>query len=87
MHLFENRQSVKEITEMLTQIISNLYEQDPKHKLDDPMEHILSTLNIKPPKKGNAYLETENELGTLKDENEELKNQIKKLEDTLDNLQ
>lgn len=53
-----------------------MYEKDPKHKIDEPMEYILKDMGIQPPKK---YKETEVDDSIVKEENEELKAQIRKL--------
>jgi predicted RNase H-like nuclease (RuvC/YqgF family) len=60
-----------------------MYEQDPKQKIDDPMEHILREIGVEPPKK---FLDTE-DLMLLKEENEDLKLQVDRLERTYDELQ
>lgn len=62
--VFQNQQSVKETMDVLTQVIQNMYEQDPHHKIEDPSEHILKELGIRPPKKQH-YLETEPDFGML----------------------
>ena len=82
--VFQNRRSVKETMEIFTQVISRMYEQDPKHKIDDPMEHILREIGVEPPKK---FLDGNEDLTLLKEENEELKLQVDRLETTLDELQ
>lgn len=60
-----------------------MYEQDQNHKIEDPMEHILREIGVEPPKK---FMDPE-ELMMLKEENDDLKLQVDRLERTYDELQ
>jgi len=55
-----------------------LYENDTKHKHEEPMEYILKDMGIQPPKK---FKETDIEDSMIKEENEELKHQVRQLQD------
>jgi predicted nuclease with TOPRIM domain len=61
-----------------------MYADDPKHEIMDPMEHILREMGINPPRK---QLESQEDLREIKDENEDLKQQVLRLESQMAELQ
>ena len=76
--------------ELFTQALCKMYEQDPKHSIKDPMEHILNDMGITPRRKKDSHEIEEpriDPIAQLKEENEELKRDITNLENTLDQLQ
>ena len=71
--------------EEFTKAIQTMYENDPKHTIKDPLEHILLGMGITPKKRNSE--EEELELGDVKAERDVLQREIRALEDTRLELQ
>lgn len=82
---FSGNPKVAETMEIFTKAIQTMYEDDPKHTIKDPLEHILLSMGITPKKRDSEA--AEEELREAKAERDLLQREISALEETRLELQ